>query len=548
MTTSRRWTLGIAVGGLAVAAALWSLRGEPATEAVPLEREAVVADVLSPESAELVRAACSGCHVFPEPDILPREFWPVAVEGMYEIAAEREMELPVSLQRAGLWYLLNAPDSLPTAPGRTDAGPGPLRWERTEWRPEDLPDSRPAAQAPRPAVTHVKAARLFEGPGMHILVSDASTDRVYALRHGDPGVSSLVLGSVPDPGRLAVTDLDEDGSVDVVVAALGRLDPTNERVGSIVWLRRTGATEFQQSVLADGLGRVADVHAVDLRGNGGTDLLVASFGWMENGGLLWLERAGRAGERPRFTQHVLDPRPGFTDVRAADMDGDGRLDVVALVAQEFQEVMVYWAGEDGFRAESIFRAPSPDWGFTGLEVVDFTGNGRPDVVVTNGDNLDLTVAKPHHGVGLVENEGGRRFAYRHLTHVYGAHRAVPVDLTGQGPGLLVAAYLPPTVAQRAPRPFEAVIWLERVGPTRLVRRVLDADGVDHMSLAVGDFGGDGLQDFAVGLMDLGVVDPAQAHTGAPLTSWVTVWRNVGAAVPAGAYREADVIDWRRETR
>ena len=84
---------------------------------------------------------------------------------------------------------------------------------------------------------------------------------------------------------------------------------------------------FEASVLADGLGRVADVQAVDLDGEGRTDLLVAAFGWMENGSLLWLERSGGSGADLTFTPHVLDSRPGFTDVRAADLNRDGRPDL-----------------------------------------------------------------------------------------------------------------------------------------------------------------------------------------------------------------------------
>jgi hypothetical protein len=221
------------------------------------------------------------------------------------------------------------------------------------------------------------------------------------------------------------------------------------------------------------------------------------------------------------------------------------MDVVALIAQEFQQVMVYWGDADGYRAETVFQAPNPDWGFTGLEVTDFTGDGLPDLIVTNGDNLDLTFAKPYHGVGMLENLGSGRFEYRHLTSMYGAHKAVAVDPTGDGRlSLFVSAYLPPTVTPGVPDPQEAVVWLERLGPTSLVRRVLKSDGAHHMTMAAGDATGDGRPDFAVGWMDLGIVDPRQAHTGEPLTSLVTLWRNLGAQGSSPAPADEDVIDWR----
>jgi hypothetical protein len=65
-----------------------------------------------------------------------------------------------------------------------------------------------------------------------------------------------------------------------------------------------------------------------------------------------------------------------------------------------------------------------------------------------------------------------------------------------------------------------------------------------MTLAAGDATGDGRPDLALGFMDLGVVDPAQAHRGAPLTSWVTLWRNSGHHETPDRPGTADVIDWR----
>ncbi len=539
MSSSYRWFAMVGGGLVVLFAGAWFLR--PRSDG--LDREAIVQDVLSEASTARVRATCSSCHVFPTPDILPRDYWLVAIPGMYQIAEERGVSMAVSQDRSIAWYGFQAPEQLPPAAGRSDAGPGPVAWEVEGWRPsgEGLEPEQ------RPAVTHLQMASLFDGDGLDVIVSDVSTNRVYALRPYAPELKELTLGTVPNPGRVAVTDLDQDGARDVVVAALGQLAPTNDPVGSVVWLRRSGLEDFQEEVLVDGLGRVADLRAVDLQGNERIDLVVAVFGWMENGSLLWLENTGDDAGSLSFVQHVLDPRPGFTDVRVEDLDQDGRLDVVALIAQEFQQVMVYWREEDGFRSEMLYQAPNPDWGFTGLEVVDFSGNGFPDLIVTNGDNLDLTVAKPYHGVAMLENLGEGAFEYRHLTSMYGAHRAAPVDLTGDGRlGLVVSAYLPPSVSSRAPAPAEALLWLERVGPTQLVRRVLESEGVHHMAMAVGEATGDGRSDLAVGFMDLGVVDPRQAHRGEPLSSFVTLWRNLGMRGPATRTEDVEVIDWRQD--
>jgi len=530
--------IGLTVVGFVVLASLWVVSTRPEIETVA-GRDSLLADIQSEETRSLVRATCSSCHVFPEPDILPREYWITAIRGMYQIAESRGLELPIRPERALAWYLYHSLETLPPAPDRTDAGLGSLAWDVEEWRPAGAPP----AQQLGPGVTHVEVADLFDGSAADLVVSDVATNRVYALRPYLPGLGAVELGEVANPGRVSVADVDADGAQDVVVAELGDLVPTNDPVGSVVWFRNTGSAGFEATRIADGLGRVGDVHATDLRGNGRIDVLVAVFGWMEGGRLLILENTGQVGGVPQFEETTLDSRPGFTDVRAVDLNGDGRKDIVALIAQEFQQVMVYWAEGDDYSGEIVFQAPNPDWGYTGLEIADFTGNGLPDIIVANGDNLDLNNPKPHHGIGMLENLGSGRLEYRHITSMYGAHKAVPADLNGDGQlDLVIGAYLPPVVAAAVPAPQESIVWLERVGPTQLVRRVLQADGPNYMTIDAGDVTGDGVPEIVTGWIDLGVVDPGQA-TPSPLESFVTLWRSRILGDPASGSDDFDVIDW-----
>jgi hypothetical protein len=544
MQWPRRILVAAALGAAVVAAALYLLRdvrepGAPPTQPDPGALEA---------AGELVRGTCSACHAYPPPGILPREVWPGTVRRMYAIAEEEGVDLPVSFRHAAAWYIFHAPDSLPPAEGRADAGPGALSWQVRGWSPPELPPG----PGSNPGVTFVRFARLMEGAGDDLIVSDAPSNQVFVLRPYLPDAEPIVLDQVRHPARAEVVDLDGDGLSDLVVAALGEMRPTDDLVGSVVWFRRTGPAAFEPITLAEDLGRVADVRAADLQGDGRMDLVVAVFGWRDNGQLLWMENVGEEGGVPRFRHHVLDDRAGFTDVRIADLNGNGRLDVVGLVTQQWQEVMVYWAEDEGFRPEPVWSAPHPDWGLVGMEVVDFTGNGHLDVVVTNGDNLDVIIAKPQHGVGLLENQGDGIFHYHHLTHMYGAHRAEPVDLNGNGLlDLVVAAYLPPGLTMEPPDPPEALIWLERTGPTELVRRVLRSADPRHMTLAAGDGRGTGRADLALGWMDLGFADPRQADPDPEGWPWVTLWENQGPTADPAPAADPDpeavaVIDWTRD--
>ncbi|GLW29440.1 FG-GAP repeat domain-containing protein [Actinoplanes regularis] len=78
---------------------------------------------------------------------------------------------------------------------------------------------------------------------------------------------------------------------------------------------------------------------------------------------------------PRFVTTVIDadPRDGYW-VQAVDVDGDGRLD---LVASGLTNGEVVWYQNPGWQRRTIATLQKP----VALEAADLTGDGRPDLVV-----------------------------------------------------------------------------------------------------------------------------------------------------------------------
>jgi hypothetical protein len=329
---------------------------------------------------------------------------------------------------------------------------------------------------------------------------------------------------VAAPAHAEVVDLDGDGVADVLVANLGSFAGTDDRVGSVVWLKGAKDGTFTPFTLLQGVGRVADVQAADVRQVGKNDLVVAVFGWHNTGEILYLENRTTDWQRPVFAPRVLDARHGAIHVSVGDIDNDGRADIVALLSQEHETILAFVnEGQGRFRKENIWAAPHPAYGSSGIQLADLNGDGKLDVLYTNGDILDPPyLLKPYHGVQWLENTGRFPFRQHPLTAMYGAMRAVAADFRGSGRmDIVTVSCLPPEIfPQRDRRKLDALVYLEQVEPGRFVRHVLEHGSCDHFTCAAGDLDGSGRPQLVVGNF---CWSKAHRHEDA-----VTIWKNIPA--------------------
>jgi hypothetical protein len=318
-------------------------------------------------------------------------------------------------------------------------------------------------------------------------------------------------------------DLDRDGAKDILVADLGGFLPADHDRGQVVWLRGLRAGGFTPHAMG-GFPRVADAEAADFDGDGKLDVLVAGFGWRKTGGITLLPNRTQDPRQPVFERRSLDGRAGPIHVAPIDLDRDGRLDFVALVAQEHETVEAFLnRGGGEFRREVLYRAPHPNWGSSGIEVVDFDADGDADVLVTNGDMFDDWILKPYHGIRWLENRGAYPFVEHHLVDLAGVHRALARDLDADGDVDVVAsAFTPQGASLQAKLP--SLVWLEQTRPGRFTRRTLEVGRLTHATLDAADYDGDGDVDLAVG----------EFVEGAASETWLEIWENRRAAPPRAA--------------
>lgn len=209
-------------------------------------------------------------------------------------------------------------------------------------------------------------------------------------------------------------DVNGDGTKDLMAdSIMGPLFPK-----SLAWFQTParGETSFKRHVITQGGadGRPHYMDFADLNRDGRGDLLVGDSG---GGTFTWWEQG--AGADSLWTKHLIAKENGATNIKAADVNGDGLPDVVASCGHG---TGVFWFGGPGWKKHVIdadLRDPHA------LAVGDFDGDG------------DLDVATASFGEKLVrwyENDGKGSFTAHDIdtTNRQEAYDLKAVDFDGDG--------------------------------------------------------------------------------------------------------------------
>jgi hypothetical protein len=457
---------------------------------------------------------CGDCHALPHPETFPKAAWQREVErgfSFYDESGRKDLVVPPIEAVVGYYEALAPVQLSVPPPDRNSSGIGSMQFRVTS---SESPEFEP------PAVSFIEWLHLPNQDRERLVFCDMRSGLVGVAAPSPQGFSVQSLTNLNNPSRIALGDLDGDGQHEILIADLGSFTSEDHRRGGIVWLQWDRARNaWRQRLLVSGLGRVADVRVGDFDGDGDADLVAAEFGHLRTGRVLLYENLGIQRGMPNLREHVIDPRHGAIHVPVADLNGDGRLDFVALISQEYEVIEAYINSGDGkFERQTVFAAGDPAYGSSGIELVDLDRDGDLDVLYSNGDTFGSDYLKPYHGIRWLENQGSYPFVEHPLTQMIGVQRAVAVDLDDdQDLDIAAIGFLPQNlVANPELTKHDSLIWLEQQQPGIFVRHSLESGRYVHAALSVGDFDQDGHIDLAAGsFQDL----------RGPHEPWFKVWWN-----------------------
>ncbi|HUG71603.1 MAG TPA: VCBS repeat-containing protein [Pirellulaceae bacterium] len=454
----------------------------------------------------------------PSPESFPKDAWYEEVERGYRFYFEsgRKDLHPPPMIEAVHYFRSLAPERL-LLPSRNIQGVAGTSNAKNRFRVENRDV---ALNDQLPAVAHLKFLSSGTESPQKMLLCDMRLGEIRQYDFGD--APPTLLAKLDNPCHIEPVDLDGDGRLDYVVADLGSFHPADHDDGRVVWLHPDAAgSGWTQQILHTGVGRVADVRPADFNEDGRIDLIVAVFGWHTTGKILLLTNATSNNGEVKFTASTVDTRHGASHVPVCDLNGDGHLDFIALISQEYETIIAFINdGTGAFERQTLSEARDPSDGSSGIELVDLDADGDLDILYTIGDSFDSMYLKPAHGVLWLENSGKFPFREHRLCNLPGAYRAVPGDMDGDGDLDIVASSFVPRdkLSGQAVSDMDSLVLLEQQAGHRFVRSQLESGNPRHATIGVADLDGDG---------DLDIVAGNYLSSTIDLRSRLTIWWNEG---------------------
>ena len=231
------------------------------------------------------------------------------------------------------------------------------------------------------------------------------------LGNGDGTFQSPIrIAGFDKPTAVAVGDFNRDGNLDLAITSQGS--------SKLIVLLGDGAGGFTIGNSYDTGSQSNSVVAVDLNGDGSLDLAIGN----SNAGSVSVFLGNGAGAFSQPSGSPFAAGSGPWTIAAADLNGDGRMDLVTANANDSTFSVLIGNGDGTFARFVPYAVSSP--GQNSVAVADFNQDGIPD--------LALCYATDHIGLFLGNGDGTFQREYLYPAASTGCASLVAADFNGDG--------------------------------------------------------------------------------------------------------------------
>jgi hypothetical protein len=458
---------------------------------------------------ELAKENCSSCHKFPDPSLLDKKTWNnhVLVEMSYRLGIRNKFELLTKIPEEQFqsavelniypdtpkltveewqsivdYYTKNAPNRTLAQKNKSIIQNDPIHFTQETFLQKKAFNGNVTSVTIQPENGEIWTG--FNSNTLTILSSQLKEKS--SIRTSSPTVKTLF-----NKGK-------------TYSLTIGKMYPNDQKLGAIYEI----SAQNKSTKIIDSLKRPVDMQIADFNQDGVNDFLICEYGF-EAGQLVWID--GKSKQR-----HLLKDQAGSRNVIVKDYTGDGRPDLLVLMAQAREGVSLFINKGMGMFVEKPILQFDAVWGSSYMEVVDINKDGSDDIIISNGDNADYSITKkPYHGIHLFLNDKKNNFKEAYFYPLYGATKTIARDFDQDG-DLDLASIAFFTENEKGKN--ESFVYFQNQGnmnfKTYNLNNPMDSQ---YMTLDAGDYDKDGDMDIVVGNYQFGKTKP-----GVKLTSGLQI--------------------------